>query len=91
MMAEFAMGSLATMARTNPLIEAPGLVPYLGSRMRVHWPYLVALLVGVAFVHLLLVIGSLYIQNAISGRNQGIRPFRETELTAYHGIHRSGD
>ena len=86
MMAEFAMGSIATMARTKPLIEAPGLVPYLGSRITVHWPYLIALLVGIASVHLLLVVGSLYIQNAISGTDQGTRGFRPTELTPYHGV-----
>lgn len=86
-MAEFAMGSIARMAYTNPPIEAHGLVPYLGSKIKVHWSYLIALLVGIASVHLLLVIGSLHFHNAGPGRDQGTRDVMATELTAYHDTH----
>ena len=70
--AEFALGSIATMAYTNPYIKAPGLVPYLGSRISVHWNYLIALLVGIATVHVLLVIGSIYFYSLDSKKRQSI-------------------
>ena len=53
-MAEFAFGSLSMMAYTNPQIKLPGLIPYLGSRLQVHWYYIIPLLVGIAGVHLVL-------------------------------------
>ena len=72
------------MARSNPLIEASGTVPHLGSRISVHWNYLVALLVGIATVHLLLVIGSAYLHSKNDGRTQGSGNSMGTELTDYH-------
>ena len=59
-MAEFAIGSIATMADNNPPIQAPGMVPHLGSHLNVHWNYALPLLVGIAVVHLLLVLGSMW-------------------------------
>ena len=49
--AAFAIGSLSTLATTNPQIQVPGLVPYLGSKLAVHWDYILPLLVGIATVH----------------------------------------
>lgn len=53
-MAEFAIGSISTMASTNPQLLAPSLVPYLGSRLSVHWKYVIPLLASIAGVHLAL-------------------------------------
>ena len=60
--AEFAIGSLATMAYTNPLIQLPGLVPYLGSRLQVHWDYIISLLAGIAAVHLILFVSAVVLK-----------------------------
>ncbi|MCJ1299367.1 hypothetical protein MMC08_002159 [Hypocenomyce scalaris] len=49
--AAFAIGSLSTMATTNFQIQVPGLVPYLGSSVAVHWDYILPLLAGIATVH----------------------------------------
>ena len=43
LMAEFAIRSLATMVRVNPQITTNGSLPMLGSLLRVHWPYVIAL------------------------------------------------
>ena len=69
------------MAYTNPYIKTPGLVPYLGSRIRVeHWNYLIMLLVGIATVHLLLLIGSIYFYSLGFETTQSIRNTTGTEL-----------
>ena len=70
------------MAYTNPYIKAPGTVPYLGSRIKVHWPYLVALLVGIATVHLLLLVGSMYFSRLGPEKTQNIGDTTGTELHA---------
>ena len=76
-MAAFAIGSIATMANNNPTIRAPGLVPHLGSRLNVHWDYALPLLVGIAVVHLLLVLGSMWFNKYDDGRNNvGLRNLR---------------
>lgn len=53
-MAEFTIGSLSTMASTNRQIQFEGLVPYLGSRLQVHWYHVTFLLAGIAGVHMAL-------------------------------------
>lgn len=53
-MAEFAIGSLATMASKNPRIPIHGTVPHLGSRLHVYWPYAIALCLSIAGIHLAL-------------------------------------
>ena len=52
-MAEFALGSIATMAELNPRIEIPGRKPYLGSHLRMfeRWRSIVTLLVSIFVVH----------------------------------------
>ena len=76
-MAEFAIGSIATMADRNPTTRAPGLVPHLGSHLNVHWDYALPLLVGIAVVHLLLVLGSMWFNRYDDGRNSiGLRNLR---------------
>ena len=77
-MAEFALGSIATLADNNPSIRAPGFVPHLGSHLSVHWGYIIPLLVGIAFVHLLLVIGSIwfYSQDARRSNDTELRSLR---------------
>ena len=78
--AEFALGSIATMARTNPHIKAPGLVPHLGSQIGVYWNYLIALLVGIATVHFLLLIGSIYFYSLGLETTRSTRNTTGTEL-----------
>ena len=74
------------MAYTNPYIKAPGLAPHPGSRIRVHWHYLIALLVGIATVHLLLLIGSMYFYRLGLEKRQRIGNTTETELQDYRPI-----
>lgn len=50
-MAEFALGSIATMATNNPLIQTGGNLPILGSRLQIDWAFAIALLVCIASVH----------------------------------------
>jgi hypothetical protein len=59
-MAEFAVGSLSTMAWKNPRITVNGSVPYFGSRINVSWPYLIALLACIAGVHFALFASAIY-------------------------------
>ena len=59
-MAEFAIGSISTMANRNPQIPVESLVPYLGSHMEVKWYYLIPLLAGVSAGHLTLFLLSIY-------------------------------
>ena len=53
-MAEFAIGSISTLAQRNPQLQMQGTVPHLGSRVSILWGYAIALLVGIAGVHLIL-------------------------------------
>ena len=46
-MAEFAIGTISTMANGNPLVPIDSLVPYLGSHLKVEWYYAIPLLAGV--------------------------------------------
>lgn len=54
------------MTGNSPTLQILGSVPHLGSRLSVHWGYVLALLVGIILVHLPLVLGSMwfYRQNA---------------------------
>ncbi len=61
-MAEFAIGSLSTMASTNRQIQFQSLVSYLGSRLEVHRYCIVFLLVGIAGVHLVLFVATVVIE-----------------------------
>lgn len=64
-MAEFAIGSLSTMASKNPRIRIDGTVPHLGSRLDVRWPYVIALLTGIAGVHLVLFLLAIYTSRVV--------------------------
>lgn len=51
-MAEFAIGSISTMATRNPQISVNGSVPHLGSHVEVKWYYLIPLVAGISGAHL---------------------------------------
>ena len=53
-MAEFALGSLATMDARNPRLTVPGTRPHLGSTLAVDWRFFVGLCVSMAGIHFLL-------------------------------------
>lgn len=53
-MTEFAIGSISALVSRNPRIPLQGTVSHLGSRLKIHRPYAVALCVGIAGVHLAL-------------------------------------
>ena len=58
-MAEFAMRSLSTMARTNPQISLHGaLVPHLGSHLIVRWQHVIPLCAVIAGVHFVLFVSA---------------------------------
>jgi hypothetical protein len=57
-MAEFAIGSLSTMASKNPRIQLEGSVPHIGSRIVVSWRYLIALFACIAGVHFTLALAA---------------------------------
>ncbi|MCJ1268370.1 hypothetical protein MMC22_008258 [Lobaria immixta] len=59
-MAEFALGSIATMATNNPSIQISGTLPTLGRRLEVTWAYAIALLVIIAGVHSALLASAIY-------------------------------
>lgn len=59
-MAEFAIGSISTMARTNRQIQVHGSVPCLGSHLEVKWYYLVPLLAGITGTHFVLFLLDVY-------------------------------
>lgn len=59
-MAEFALGSIATMATNNLSIQISGTLPTLGSRLEVTWAYAIALLVIIAGVHSALLASAIY-------------------------------
>ena len=50
-MAEFALGSIATMASDNPSIPIAGHLPILGSSLNVTWAFAIALLLCIAGAH----------------------------------------
>lgn len=50
-MAEFALGSIATMASNNPSVQLNGQRPILGSTLEVVWKSAVALLVTILGAH----------------------------------------
>ncbi|KAI9889431.1 MAG: hypothetical protein M1814_005294 [Vezdaea aestivalis] len=47
-MAEFAIGSIAEMARRNPRITVNGIVPRMGTSVQIYWRYAIPLLVFIA-------------------------------------------
>ena len=53
-MAEFALGSLATMAERNPMVVKNGAMPWLGSRVKPDWKTAKALCASIASLHLVL-------------------------------------
>lgn len=55
-MAEFAIGSISTMASTNRHIQVDSLVPHLDSPLGVQWYYVIPLVAGICDVHLTLFI-----------------------------------
>lgn len=59
-MAEFALGSIATMATNNPSIQIPGHLPTLGTQLEVKWAFAIALLVCIAGVHSALFASTIY-------------------------------
>ena len=59
-MAEFALGSIATMASNNPAIQTLGQLPTLGSRLKVTWAFATALLVSIAGMHSVLSAVTIY-------------------------------
>ena len=59
-MAEFAIGSISSMAYRNPLIPVNSQVPYLGSHIEVKWYYLIPLLAGISGAHLALFLLNIY-------------------------------
>jgi hypothetical protein len=59
-MAEFAIGSLSTLATKNPRIDIQGTVPYLGSPINISWPYAITLFASIAGVHLTLLASAIY-------------------------------
>ena len=66
-MAEFALGSLATMVEVNPRIQIPGHVPYLGSRLNIFQrriPFLI-LLFSIPVTHLILLVVTLWFTRSV--------------------------
>ena len=59
-MAEFAIGSISTLAKQNPRIQLPGTLPNLGTQLQVFWGYASALLIGIAGVHFILFVAVVY-------------------------------
>ena len=61
-MAEFALGSLATMVEVNPTIQISGHVPYLGSRLNVyhHWGPVLAFLIVIPVAHFVLLVATVF-------------------------------
>ena len=59
-MAEFALGSLASMATRNPSVQSEGAVPILGFQLTVHWPFTCALCASIVIVHFLIFAAAVY-------------------------------
>ena len=53
-MANFAIGSISTKARTNDQIQVDSLVTHLGSHLEVKWYYVIPLLAGISSTNLAL-------------------------------------
>ena len=53
-MVNFAIRSLSTMAFRNPSVKVPGLVPYLGTNLKVYWRYFYGLCGAIFMAHSLL-------------------------------------
>ncbi|KAL8777661.1 MAG: hypothetical protein Q9213_007760 [Squamulea squamosa] len=64
-MAEFAIGSLASMANYNLHDRIPGTLPTLGFNLSVHWEYIIALAAVITGVHCLLVALILFIARPV--------------------------
>ena len=64
-MAEFAIGSIANLAKKSIQIQMQGTVPYLGSRIGVSWDIAIPLLVGIAGVHFLLFVSVVYASRVV--------------------------
>lgn len=45
-MLEFAIRSLSNMAFRNPIVQVPGLIPYLGTSLDLSWVFIISLCVG---------------------------------------------
>ena len=54
-MAEFAIGSLASMANLNPETLIPGTLPRLGYSLSVEWKYVIALVASITAAHCIIV------------------------------------
>lgn len=65
-MAEFAIGSIANLARKNIMLQMQGTVPYLGSRIGVSWGIAIPLLVGIAGVHFFLFVSVVYASRVVA-------------------------
>ena len=52
-MAEFALGSIATMGSNNPTTQLPGQLPTPGSRLEVKWSFAISLLVSIVGIHII--------------------------------------
>ncbi|KAL9009177.1 MAG: hypothetical protein Q9173_005772 [Seirophora scorigena] len=64
-MAEFAIGSLASMANYNLQARIPGTLPTLGYSLSMHWEFIIALAAVITGVHCLLVGLILFIASPI--------------------------
>ena len=73
-MAEFALGSIASMALKNPPAVISGSLPRLGSRLKVDWVYATAVFACIAAVHSALSTLAIYIdwwnRTALSTTNE---------------------
>lgn len=83
-MAEFAIGSISTMASTNRQIQVESLVPHLGSRLNVHWYFVGPLLAGIAGVHLALFAANYPWEARASSRSSTHNP--TTDDSSFHNI-----
>lgn len=59
-MAEFALGSLASMATRNPSVQTQGAVPILGFHLTVKWKFTHALCASIVFIHFLFFAAAVY-------------------------------
>lgn len=64
-MAEFAIGSISTLAKQNPRIQLQGTVPNLGTQLEILWEYASPLLIGIAGVHFILFVTVVYASRVV--------------------------
>lgn len=64
-MAEFAIGSIATMANLNPTQEKQDVLPVLGYKLSIEWPYVITLIVCISGTHCVLVGLMLWIARSV--------------------------